>query len=65
MSFNLAWLLVSLTALSGVVWLVDKLLFANGRSLKAAEIAANDGAAKRDVELALEPWWVENARSFF
>lgn len=65
MSFNLAWLLVSLTALSGVVWLVDKLLFAGARSRKAGEIAANDGAAKRDVELALEPWWVENARSFF
>lgn len=65
MNFNLAWILVSATAISGVVWLIDKLMFAGERSLKASEIAANEGQAKRDVELALEPWWVENARSFF
>lgn len=65
MNFNLAWLLVSVTSLSGVIWLIDKLFFAQARSLKAAEIASDNGKAKRDVELALEPWWVENARSFF
>jgi len=65
MNFNLAWILVSATGISGFVWLLDKILFAGQRSLKAAEIASNDGTAKRDVELALEPWWVENARSFF
>ncbi len=65
MNFNLAWLLVSVTTFSGVVWLIDILFFSAKRSEKAALMAADEGAAKRDVELALEPWWVENARSFF
>ena len=65
MNFNLAWILVAATAISGFVWLLDKMLYAGGRSLKAEKIASNEGAAKRDIEAALEPWWVENARSFF
>lgn len=65
MNFNLAWILVSAAAISGVVWLLDKLFFEGARSLKAEKIAVDEGTARRDVELALEPWWVENARSFF
>jgi len=65
MNFNLAWLLVIATGVSGVVWAIDKLFFAAARSAKATEMAGDNEEAKRDVELALEPWWVENARSFF
>ncbi len=65
MNFNLAWLLVCATGISGFVWLLDKMMYAGERSMKAERIASTEGTAKGDVEAALEPWWVENARSFF
>ena len=54
MEFNVALLLVVVTAVTGVIWLIDALLFASKR-----RAAAGDSVNVR------EPALVEYARSFF
>jgi signal peptidase I len=70
MNFDLALVLVILTALSGVIWLVDKLAFAPGRSRRASSIedisALSEAERKARMQEALrEPVVTEYARSFF
>ena len=69
MDFDFALLLVILTAVTGVVWLIDRLFFQNRRKARAAAMAQAEGSeAERQLrmqELLREPVIVEYARSFF
>jgi len=58
MNFDFALLLTGLTALAGVIWLIDALLFAKAR--KAANQQLLEGALPQR-----EPWLTEQAKSFF
>lgn len=64
MHFNLELILVVASALTGIVWLVDKLWLRDAR----AAIAGAHGSVKQAVVVenqAKEPWYVEYSRSFF
>ncbi|MGA9342877.1 MAG: signal peptidase I [Rhodanobacteraceae bacterium] len=70
MDFDFALLLVILTALTGVIWLLDRLALAPARRRKARELEAMDSLSEPErrarAEQALnEPLIVEYARSFF
>ena len=70
MNFDLALVLVILTALSGVIWLIDKLAFAPSRMRKATTIeeisALSESERKARIQEALrEPVITDYARSFF
>jgi signal peptidase I len=70
MNFDLALVLVILTAVSGVIWLIDKLAFAPSRSRRASSIeeisALSEAERKARMQEALrEPVITEYARSFF
>jgi signal peptidase I len=70
MNFDLALVLVILTALSGVIWLIDKLAFAPSRVRRAITIeeisALSEAERKARMQEALrEPVLTEYARSFF
>lgn len=59
MNFDLALILLSLTTLSGVIWLIDKLFFEKKRYHQADQKAGDDKAIHTD------PVVVEYAKSFF
>jgi len=61
-SVNFAAVLVSLAALTGLIWLIDALFFAKARA-RALAAATPGGVAS--VELPKEPLLVEYSRSFF
>lgn len=70
MHLNLALILVVLTAVTGVVWLIDSLFFLPGRRRVASSIDSLSGLdeeqRRAQLELALrEPILTEYARSFF
>ena len=70
MNFDLALILVILSALSGLIWLIDRVVFAPARSRRAQtieEIAALSEAERmaRMQEALREPVITEYARSFF
>lgn len=69
MEFDFALLLVVLTAVTGVIWLIDRLFFARGRAVRAQALAAAAGnqseREQRAAEALREPVLVEYARSFF
>ncbi|MEZ5456383.1 MAG: signal peptidase I [Lysobacteraceae bacterium] len=58
MDFDFAAILVTLSALTGIIWAVDALFFAKSRAQRAAETPTLVNAVK-------EPIIVEYARSFF
>ena len=58
MNFDFALLLTGLTALAGVIWLIDALLF--GKARKAANQQLAEGALPQR-----DPWLTEQAKSFF
>jgi signal peptidase I len=69
MDFDFALLLVVLTAVTGVIWLLDRLFFHNARMARAEAAGAVGGTPiERELrmnEAAREPAIVEYARSFF
>ena len=70
MDFDFALLLVVLTAASGVVWLLDRLVLAPGRRRRARALEAMTALTQEErdarARTALqEPAAVEYARSFF
>ena len=69
MDFDFALLLVVLTAVTGVIWLLDHLFFARGRATRSKALSAAEGSAverqQRAQEALREPVLVEYARSFF
>jgi signal peptidase I len=69
MDFDFALLLVVLTAVTGVIWLLDRLFFHRGRVARAQALAQAGGSEaerqQRAQEAMREPVIVEYARSFF
>ena len=69
MDFDFALLLVVLTALTGVVWLIDRLFFQRARQSRAQALMKAAGSEserkQRSQEALREPIVVEYARSFF
>ena len=69
MDFDFALLLVILTAVTGVIWLLDRLFLLRGRKARAEAMAQAEGSeAERQLrvqEILREPVVVEYARSFF
>ena len=69
MDFDFALLLVILTAVTGVIWLLDRLFFHRGRVARAQALAQAGGSEaerqQRTQEAMREPVLVEYARSFF
>ncbi|RYD16789.1 MAG: signal peptidase I [Lysobacteraceae bacterium] len=70
MDFDFALLLVVLTAASGVVWLLDRLVLAPGRRRRARALEAMTALTQEEREARArtalqEPAAVEYARSFF
>ncbi|MEO8804392.1 MAG: signal peptidase I [Rudaea sp.] len=69
MDFDFALLLVALTALTGVIWLIDRLFFSNRRRARAQALERSEGSdaerQQRAQEALREPIIVEYARSFF
>jgi signal peptidase I len=69
MDFDFALLLVGLTFATGMIWLIDRLLFEGARKARAEALAAAGGSEaerqQRVTEASREPVIVEYARSFF
>ncbi|BDR12440.1 signal peptidase I [Vibrio sp. STUT-A11] len=68
MANTFSLILVIVTLVTGVVWLLEKLVFAKKRQAKVAEIEAQtanglDAVTLQKVER--QPWWVENSVSIF
>ncbi|EJL6743282.1 signal peptidase I [Vibrio alginolyticus] len=68
MANTFSLMLVIATLVTGVVWLLEKLVFAKKRQEKLAEIQAQtsnglDAVTLQKVER--QPWWVENSVSIF
>lgn len=63
MAFDFALVLVILTAVTGVVWGIDKLFFERGR--RAAALAAAPAAEAGSAVVVKDPVLVEYAKSFF
>src|SRR5687767_5154359 len=70
LDFDFAALLVALTAFTGVVWLIDKLLFQEKRRARAAALSATAAGSPEERQVLVdkagrEPVIVEYSRSFF
>ncbi|MBE4436285.1 S26 family signal peptidase, partial [Vibrio parahaemolyticus] len=68
MANTFSLMLVIVTLVTGVVWLLEKLVFAKKRQAKVAEIQAQttnglDAVTLQKVER--QPWWIENSVSIF
>ncbi|MGR4991461.1 signal peptidase I [Vibrio sp. WZ-1] len=68
MANTFSLILVIVTLVTGVVWLLEKLVFAKKRQEKVAEIQAQTANGLDAVTLQKvksQPWWVENSVSIF
>jgi signal peptidase I len=68
MNFNLELVLVIGTLLTGIIWLIDRLIFQKRRraALQAAHPSSQaQGAIRGQVKAHKEPWYVEYSKSFF
>ncbi|WP_411063444.1 signal peptidase I [Vibrio rotiferianus] len=68
MANTFSLILVIVTLVTGVVWLLEKLVFAKKRQEKVAEIQAQTANGLDTVTLQKvksQPWWVENSVSIF
>ena len=68
MANTFSLMLVIVTLVTGVVWLLEKLMFAKKRQAKVAEFQAQttnglDAVTLQKVER--QPWWIENSVSIF
>ena len=68
MANTFSLILVIVTLVTGVVWALEKLVWAKQRAQKLAEVEAQtvDGLEESvAVKVAPQPWWVENSVSIF
>ena len=67
MANTFSLLLVIVTLVTGIVWVLEKLVFAKKRQAKLAEVEAQthglDSAMLNKVKT--QPWWIENSVSIF
>jgi len=67
MANTFSLILVIVTLVTGVVWVLEKLLWAKKREQKVAEVAAQTSGLSSEIQakVAAQPWWVENSVSIF
>ncbi|ALM69890.1 signal peptidase I [Vibrio vulnificus] len=68
MANTFSLILVIVTLITGVVWLLEKLVWAKKRQQKVAEIESqtvNGLDAQTLAKAKMQPWWVENSVSIF
>ncbi|GAB2636655.1 signal peptidase I [Vibrio panuliri] len=67
MANTFSLILVLVTLVTGVVWALEKLVFAKKRQLKLAEVEAQTNGldAAAVAKIKAQPWWIENSVSIF
>lgn len=67
MANTFSLILVIVTLVTGVVWVLEKLVFAKKRQAKLAEVEAQTNGLDAAVveKVKTQPWWVENSVSIF
>ncbi|MEF1290134.1 signal peptidase I [Vibrio sp. M260118] len=67
MANTFSLILVIVTLVTGVVWVLEKLVFAKKRQAKVAEVEAQTNGLDAAVveKVKTQPWWVENSVSIF
>ncbi len=67
MANTFSLILVIVTLVTGIVWVLEKLVFAKKRQAKVAEIAAQTNGLDAAVveKVKTQPWWIENSVSIF
>ena len=67
MSNTFSLILVLVTLVTGIIWALEKLVFAKKRAEKVAQFATQAGAQDTSVvkQLETQPWWIENSVSIF
>lgn len=67
MANTFSLILVILTLVTGVVWVLEKLLWAKKRQQKIAAIEAQTNGldGKLSAKISAQPWWIENSVSVF
>lgn len=67
MANTFSLILVLVTLVTGVVWALEKLVFAKKRQLRLAEVEAqtNELDAATIEKVKAQPWWIENSVSIF
>ncbi|MDV7105172.1 signal peptidase I [Vibrio sp. TH_r3] len=67
MANTFSLILVLVTLVTGVIWLLEKLVWGKKRQLKASEVQAQTSGLSDDVanKITAQPWWVENSVSIF
>ena len=67
MANTFSLILVIVTLVTGVVWVLEKLVFAKKRQEKLAEVEAQTNGLDAAVlaKVKTQPWWVENSVSIF
>ncbi|NLS12843.1 signal peptidase I [Vibrio sp. SM6] len=68
MANTFSLLLVLVTVITGIVWALEKWVFAKQRQLKLAQAEAQTESGLDDatkVKMQTQPWWIENSVSIF
>jgi signal peptidase I len=67
MANTFSLILVIVTLVTGVVWVLEKLVFAKKRQEKVAEVEAQTNGLDAAVveKVKMQPWWIENSVSIF
>ncbi|KGY13762.1 signal peptidase [Vibrio tubiashii] len=67
MANTFSLILVIVTLVTGVVWVLEKLVFAKKRQAKVAEVEAQTNGLDAAVveKVKTQPWWIENSVSIF
>ena len=67
MANTFSLILVIVTLVTGVVWALEKFVWAKKRQLKLASVTAQTNGldAETSAKVTAQPWWVENSVSIF
>lgn len=67
MANTFSLILVIVTLVTGIVWVLEKLVFAKKRQAKVAEVEAQTNGLDAAVleKVKTQPWWIENSVSIF
>ncbi|MEZ8101994.1 signal peptidase I [Vibrio bivalvicida] len=67
MANTFSLILVLVTLVTGVVWVLEKLVFAKKRQAKVAEVEAQTNSLDAAIveKVKTQPWWIENSVSIF
>jgi signal peptidase I len=70
MANTFSLILVLVTLVTGIIWALEKLVWAKQRQKQVADVLArvehgSEDDSKEHVHLASQPWWIENSVSIF